>query len=66
MTEKLTVAEVDDPGGESTTGTFDAVSVAVPPGPIVSAEFGTCTVQKSPEGATPPLKSWSCDPEPGS
>jgi len=49
------------------TRTFVAVNVAVvPPGPIWSAEFGTRTVQKSPEAVTPPLKSWSCDPELGS
>ena len=55
------------PGGESTTGTFVADSVAaVPPGPIWSAEFVTWTVQNRPDGATPPLKSWTCDPEPGS
>jgi len=51
----------------SMTGTFLTCSTARRLLILKSiAVLPTSSVQKRPDGRMPPLKSWSCDPEPGS
>lgn len=63
VTSKLTVAGIwfcPRKTKLSTTGTFRARSVARRPSRLtVSALSGSRTVQKSPVGVMPPLKSWT-------
>ena len=68
VTSRLTVAATSDAPRNwklSTIGRSTRWSRAVLPC-TTNASSGMRTVQNSPEGAMPALKSWSCEPEPGS
>ena len=70
LTRRLTVAGITfcPPNVKvSMTGASSAWSLARRPSRLIrNASSSTSTVQKSPDGGMPPLKSWTCAPEPGS